>query len=53
MDIAPGDVALAAARRLAEAIRIPGADYAEAVRAFVGSPGVTDDLEYLHERKAW
>jgi putative DNA primase/helicase len=53
MDIAPGDVALAAARRLAEAIRVPGADYAEAVRAFVASPGVTDDLEYLHERKAW
>ena len=53
MELAPGDVALAAARRLAEAIRVPGADYAEAVRAFVGAPGVTDDLEYLHERKAW
>lgn len=53
MELAPGDVALAAARKLVEAIRIPGADYAEAVRAFVGAPGVTDDLEYLHERKAW
>lgn len=53
MELAPGDVALAAARRLAEAIRIPGADYAEAVRAFVGAPGVTDDLEYLHEKRAW
>ena len=53
MELAPGDVALAAARRLAEAIRIPGADYAEAVRVFVHATGVREDLEYLHERKQW
>jgi putative DNA primase/helicase len=53
MDIAPGDVALAAASKLVEAIRVPGADYAEACRSFIATPGVVDDCEYLHERHAW
>jgi putative DNA primase/helicase len=53
MELAPGDVALAAARRLAEAIRVPGADYTAAVRAFLAAPGVAEDLEYLGERKGW
>lgn len=53
MELAPGDVALAAARRLAEAIRQPGADYTAVVRAFLAAPGVAEDLEYLGERKGW
>jgi putative DNA primase/helicase len=53
IDSQPGDIALGAARALVDAIREPGADYTAAVRAFLATPGVAEDLEYLGERKGW